>query len=76
MILYCEDSLGCIDDNNIELINNVCYYALIYLKPSLYYWNNILHLAKLFIKFKITTFFMMLVVYSHLENNFMTTSFH
>ena len=23
MILYCKDSLGCIDNNNIELINNV-----------------------------------------------------
>jgi hypothetical protein len=22
MILYCKDSLGCIDNNNIELINN------------------------------------------------------
>ena len=22
MILYCTDSLGCIDNNNIELINN------------------------------------------------------
>ena len=26
MILYCKDSLGCIDNNNIELINNVSYY--------------------------------------------------
>jgi hypothetical protein len=25
MILYCKDSLGCIDNNNIELINNVYY---------------------------------------------------
>ena len=25
MILYCKDSLGCIDNNNIELINNVSY---------------------------------------------------
>jgi hypothetical protein len=25
MILYCKDSLGCIDSNNIELINNVSY---------------------------------------------------
>jgi hypothetical protein len=25
MILYCIDSLGCIDNNNIELINNDCY---------------------------------------------------
>ena len=25
MILYCTDSLGCIDNNNIELINNVSY---------------------------------------------------
>ena len=23
MILYCKDSLGCIDNNNIELINNI-----------------------------------------------------
>jgi hypothetical protein len=23
MILYCKDSLGCIDNNNTELINNV-----------------------------------------------------
>jgi hypothetical protein len=23
MILYCKDNLGCIDNNNIELINNV-----------------------------------------------------
>ena len=23
MILYCKDSLGCIDNNNIELINNM-----------------------------------------------------
>jgi hypothetical protein len=23
MILYCNDSLGCIDNNNIELINNI-----------------------------------------------------
>jgi hypothetical protein len=22
MILYCKDSLGCVDNNNIELINN------------------------------------------------------
>ena len=22
MILYCKDNLGCIDNNNIELINN------------------------------------------------------
>ena len=25
MILYCKDSLGCIDNNDIELINNVSY---------------------------------------------------
>ena len=25
IILYCKDSLGCIDNNNIELINNVSY---------------------------------------------------
>jgi len=25
MILYCKDSLGCIDNNNIELIGNVQY---------------------------------------------------
>jgi len=25
MILYCKDSLGCIDNNNIELINNYYY---------------------------------------------------
>jgi hypothetical protein len=25
MILYCKDSLGGIDNNNIELINNVSY---------------------------------------------------
>jgi hypothetical protein len=25
MILYCKDSLGCIDNNNIELINKVFY---------------------------------------------------
>ena len=25
MILYCKDSLGCIDNNNIELINNHPY---------------------------------------------------
>ena len=25
MILYCKDSLGCIDNNNIELINNTSY---------------------------------------------------
>jgi hypothetical protein len=25
MILYCKDNLGCIDNNNIELINNVYY---------------------------------------------------
>ena len=27
MILYCKDSLGCIDNNNIELINNMQYLA-------------------------------------------------
>ena len=26
MILYCKDSLGCIDNNNIELINNYFYH--------------------------------------------------
>jgi hypothetical protein len=26
MILYCKDSLGCIDNNNIELINNYLYH--------------------------------------------------
>ena len=26
MILYCKDSLGCIDNNNIKLINNVSYF--------------------------------------------------
>ena len=26
MILYCKDSLGCIDNNNIELINNAYYW--------------------------------------------------
>ena len=26
MILYCKDNLGCIDNNNIELINNISYY--------------------------------------------------
>ena len=25
MILYCKDSLGCIDNNIIELINNISY---------------------------------------------------
>ena len=28
MILYCKDSLGCIDNNNIELINNCVYWWL------------------------------------------------
>ena len=27
MILYCKDSLGCIDNNNMELINNRCYHV-------------------------------------------------
>ena len=27
MILYCKDSLGCVDYNNIDLINND-YYTL------------------------------------------------
>ena len=27
MILYCKDNLGCIDNNNIELINNVPFYT-------------------------------------------------
>ena len=27
MILYCKDSLGCIDNNKIELINNPEYLA-------------------------------------------------
>ena len=33
MILYCKDSLGCIDNNNIELINNMshCGYLYIYI---------------------------------------------
>ena len=26
MILYCKDILGCIDNNNIELINNYLYH--------------------------------------------------
>jgi hypothetical protein len=25
MILYCKDSLGCTDNNNKELINNISY---------------------------------------------------
>ena len=33
MILYCKDSLGCIDNNNIELINNtrllINYYIIV-----------------------------------------------
>ena len=31
--LYCKDSLGCIDNNNIELINNMshCGYLYIYI---------------------------------------------
>ena len=28
MILYCKDSLGCIDNNNIELINNIQSFRL------------------------------------------------
>ena len=28
MILYCKDSLGCIDNNNIELINKLTYLEL------------------------------------------------
>ena len=33
MILYCKDSLGCIDNNNIELINNMshCGYLCVYI---------------------------------------------
>jgi hypothetical protein len=36
MILYCKDSLGCIDNNNIELINNMshCGYLYIYEDPT------------------------------------------
>ena len=30
MILYCKDSLGCIDNNNIELINNDHYKIKFY----------------------------------------------
>ena len=30
MILYSRDSLGCIDNNNIELINNMIYCLLTY----------------------------------------------
>jgi hypothetical protein len=29
MILYCKDSLGCIDNNNIELINNSWYTTVL-----------------------------------------------
>jgi potassium/chloride transporter 4/5/6 len=29
MILYCKDSLGCIDNNNIELINNIDYFRIL-----------------------------------------------
>jgi hypothetical protein len=28
MILYCKDNLGCIDNNNIELINNSAYLLI------------------------------------------------
>jgi hypothetical protein len=31
MILYCKDSLGCIDNNNIELINNMSYCGYLYI---------------------------------------------
>ena len=37
MILYCKDSLGCIDNNNIELINNVSYDIHVRQKPILDY---------------------------------------
>ena len=30
MILYCKDSLGCIDNNNMELINNTHYKIKFY----------------------------------------------
>ena len=30
MILYCKDSLGCINNNNIELINKSSYNVPIY----------------------------------------------
>jgi hypothetical protein len=37
MILYCKDSLSCIDNNNIELINNSRRSVLI-ICPQGQYW--------------------------------------
>ena len=35
MILYCKDSLGFIDNNNIKLINNIIILLKCLLQPAL-----------------------------------------
>ena len=44
MILYCKDSLGCVDNNNIELINNVYYILYALLFAQIAYFNKELFL--------------------------------